>query len=211
MNTRINYLYRDRDNYKVHGMETIRGEITEKQIERICESLHGGEYFLPAMVGLPALSFGDYIPEVDHPWCELGAMSFDLTEHKPTVQMSTEELVEKFTRAAQTGWSESKLPDAQAPHNGEHQPFEVVTSYSFDETIERKRFPTYTASKQWAISDILRELSIDLLESEHTVDFHFNGDEGQIIVTGKVNDEGETTLLVEPSITTWAIAAERNG
>ena len=22
MNTRINYLYRDRDNYKVHGMET---------------------------------------------------------------------------------------------------------------------------------------------------------------------------------------------
>ena len=66
-------------------------------------------------------------------------MSFDLTEHKPTVQMSTEELVEKFTRAAQTGWSESKLPDAQAPHNGEHQPFEVVTSYSFDETILQKK------------------------------------------------------------------------
>ena len=141
MNTRINCLYRDRDNYKVHGMETIRGEITEKQVERICESLYEGEYFLPAMVS---------------------------------------------------------------------QPFEVVTSYSFDETIERKRFPTYAAAKQWAISDILRELSIDLLESGHAVDFHFNGDEGQIIVTGKVNNEGEITLFEEPSITTWEIVAERN-
>ena len=37
MNTRICYLYRDSDNYKVHNMCVIHGELTDSQIDQILE------------------------------------------------------------------------------------------------------------------------------------------------------------------------------
>ena len=37
MNTRICYLYRDSDNYKVHNMCVIHGELTDSPIDQILE------------------------------------------------------------------------------------------------------------------------------------------------------------------------------
>ena len=43
MNTKIEYLYRDADNYKVWNTCVVCGEITEQQKETIINSLDGGE------------------------------------------------------------------------------------------------------------------------------------------------------------------------
>ena len=51
MNTRIHYLYRDADNYKVQNECVILGEMTEEQEQRIIACLDEKEYFVPSRVG----------------------------------------------------------------------------------------------------------------------------------------------------------------
>ena len=53
MNTRIHYLYRDADNYKVQNECVILGEMTEEQEQRIIACLDEKEYFVPSRVGMP--------------------------------------------------------------------------------------------------------------------------------------------------------------
>ena len=48
MNTRIHYLYRDADNYKVQNECVILGEMTEEQEQRIIACLDEKEYFVPS-------------------------------------------------------------------------------------------------------------------------------------------------------------------
>lgn len=48
MNTRICYLYRDSDNYKVHNMCVIHGELTDSQIDQILECCDMGNTLSPA-------------------------------------------------------------------------------------------------------------------------------------------------------------------
>ena len=52
INTRISYLYRDADNYKMQNSCVIMGVITEAQIAEIISCLDCGEYFIPRQVGL---------------------------------------------------------------------------------------------------------------------------------------------------------------
>ena len=52
MNTRIHYLYRDADNYKVQNECVILGEMTEEQEQRIIACLDEKEYFVPSRVGM---------------------------------------------------------------------------------------------------------------------------------------------------------------
>lgn len=47
MNTRILYLYRDADNYKVPNSCVVEGEVTEDQKNSILSSLDDGCYFIP--------------------------------------------------------------------------------------------------------------------------------------------------------------------
>lgn len=101
MNTRINYLYRDADNYKMQNSCVISGTITPEQIAAIMDTLEDGEYFIPHMVGLPEQKFDTYDPQSDHPYFELGPESFELTKARTTVEMSVAELVATF--AAQKG------------------------------------------------------------------------------------------------------------
>ena len=101
MNTRINYLYRDADNYKMQNSCVISGTITPEQIAAIMDTLEDGEYFIPHMVGLPEQKFDTYDPQSDHPYFELGPESFELTKARATVEMSGAELVAAF--AAQKG------------------------------------------------------------------------------------------------------------
>ena len=98
MNTRIHYLYRDADNYKVQNECVILGEMTEEQEQRIIACLDEEEYFVPSRVGMPERKF-DTETDSDHPWFEWERI--EETGQKPTL-----EIVEKGKSA------ERKFPSA---------------------------------------------------------------------------------------------------
>lgn len=104
MNTKVEYLYRDANNYKVWNKCVIRGEISEEQIETIIGCLNCGEYFIPEQVGLPAERF-DNITESDHCWMEMDKYSFSSTDKKPTWNLEVEQLVKNFQRS-KNSWKE---------------------------------------------------------------------------------------------------------
>lgn len=98
MNTRISYLYRDTDNYKVYNECVVKGDITGEQKKTILSCLEDEENFIPHKVGLPERRFDKYDPEVDHPWFELQEGGFEPTDCEPTIEMDTDTLVEQFKR-----------------------------------------------------------------------------------------------------------------
>ena len=60
MNTRIEYLYRDADNYKVRNTAVVSGEIPAEEQTYIFENCLGDEKtFIPSKVGLPEKTFVD--------------------------------------------------------------------------------------------------------------------------------------------------------
>ncbi len=109
MNTIIQYLYRDASNYKKWNEVIIRGELSSEQLERIEACLFDGEYFVPRSVGLPEVRITDYRTDDDHCWFEWAVcdVEMEFTEACPTVDMSADELVERFEQVSQwdeTGW-----------------------------------------------------------------------------------------------------------
>lgn len=107
MNTKIEYMYRDANNYKVLNTCVVYGEISERQKDAIINSLDEEKYFIPSKVGLPEKGFSDYIPEVDHKWFELYKDSFEDTELPATVNITVEELVDNFFRWIER-WDEDR-------------------------------------------------------------------------------------------------------
>lgn len=103
MNTKINYLYRDADNYKVHNECVVQGTISAEQIAVILECLDEGEYFIPHLVGLPEKRFDTFDPQVDHPYFELSEDSFAETMESETVEVQVDELVSAFCAARGNG------------------------------------------------------------------------------------------------------------
>lgn len=114
MNTKINYLYRDADNYKVHNECVIRGEMTDEQEMRIIGSLDDELYFVPNCVGMPEEKFGSET-EADHPWFEW--CGTEPTERKPTLDIDAEELTVRFEKAG-NGWQEVRVEpnDGRIPY-----------------------------------------------------------------------------------------------
>lgn len=105
MNTKIHYLYRDKCNYKMHGYEVLRGEITEEQKAVISQCLEDGYKFVPSRVNLPEHRFASFT-EDDVPWFELYPENdFSSTTEAPTVTISLEDLVNSF-RTANGAWDE---------------------------------------------------------------------------------------------------------
>lgn len=94
MNTRINYLYRDASNYKVHNTCVVEGSFTEAQKAAIKECLDGGEYFIPSNVGLPEERFEDWNEQDDHPWFELDVADIEETDDEATVSTTAEAVYE---------------------------------------------------------------------------------------------------------------------
>ena len=90
MNTRINYLYRDADNYKMPNSCVVIGEISEAQIAEVISCLDCGE-------------FDRFDEEVDHCWFELSADGFEATENVSNVDMTVVQLLELF-RSAKNNW-----------------------------------------------------------------------------------------------------------
>ena len=111
MNTRVEYLYRDADNYKVYNVCVISGMLTQEQRQAICGCLDMGEFFIPSAVGLPENRFSD-ITEADHCWFEMCANPFEDTLAEPTVGITSDELVAAFQRC-KNNWPESEWAGCQ--------------------------------------------------------------------------------------------------
>lgn len=108
MNTKIEYLYRDADNYKTWNEVIVPGEITEDQKKVIMKSLDSGEYFIPEQIGLPIERPDDELTEADHCFCELEESGITLTDEPCTELMSVNELTERFRKAGKDGWDAVK-------------------------------------------------------------------------------------------------------
>jgi hypothetical protein len=96
-NTKFWYMYRDAANYKVHSEVVLSGTMSEEQWETIVSCCDGGEFFAPQKVGLEARAFValGYKPYDDDP--ELfEIVEYSLTNAEPTIEMTVDELVEKF-------------------------------------------------------------------------------------------------------------------
>lgn len=92
-NTRLAYLYRDADNYKVRHEVVFAGQMSEDEKMRIIASLEDGEYFFPGPLGLNDERFGSET-EADHPFFEF--CYFEETPNKPTTNISIAEIVKRF-------------------------------------------------------------------------------------------------------------------
>lgn len=73
-NIRISYLYRDASNYKKFGFVIFSNsdnlELVEVK-EKLQKLLISEEFFIPEELGLPRLSFENYVPSLDHDWHEI--------------------------------------------------------------------------------------------------------------------------------------------
>lgn len=103
-NTRIDYLYRDEDNYKQANSEVIPGHFTRKQINEIIDSLDGGSYFVPSAVGFEEIRF-DQISNSDTAWFELVnyTNAFVETDEPVTVDMTPKRSLRHSRSARGTG------------------------------------------------------------------------------------------------------------
>ena len=117
MNTKVEYLYRDADNYKENNEVIVSGEYTEDQKRAILKSLEEsdgrGGYFIPEQIGLEIHRPGDEITDADHCYCELYEYDFYLTDKEPTDDRSITELTQDFIKVGRDGWDAAKY----APEN----------------------------------------------------------------------------------------------
>ena len=116
MNTKISYLYRDADNYKVGNTAVVAGEISEEDRQYIFgHCLDDDEWFIPHKVGLPEKTFADlgykYDADADHPYFELESM--ELTDEQPTVNVTAEQLVERFKAFSDRNWMKEEADTAK--------------------------------------------------------------------------------------------------
>ena len=126
VNTKISYLYRDADNYKMRHEVVIAGGMSEEQEKAIEDSLDEGVYFIPSQVGLPDDRFGS-VTEADHPWFEW--VGVEPTANRPTLHVTAEELTAKFVDAA-NGWTES----TDAPADG-LRPYSVTVRETLSRSV----------------------------------------------------------------------------
>ena len=110
MNTKISYLYRDADNYKMSNECVIIGTLTAEQVHTIRDCCDMGEYFIPRQVGLPECRFDRYNPEADHCWFELDEDSFSETTELPTVALTATELLNRFEGCRNNWQDEAHTP-----------------------------------------------------------------------------------------------------
>jgi len=124
MKTAIPVMYRDGDNYKIHGCLVADGAITDSDREKLKASLHNGELYLPLQLGLDyyGTDWSSYDPDdCDHPWHEMGVDEIDVAEesklrlpgrHVEHVG-SVDAFVRRVAAASSVGWDSKRYsPDA---------------------------------------------------------------------------------------------------
>jgi hypothetical protein len=124
MKTAIPVLYRDRDNYKIHGCLVAYGAITDSDREKLKASLHNEERYLPLQLGLDyyGTDWSSYDPDdCDHPWHEMGVGDIEVAEdgklRLPGQHVEHVGAVDAFARrvaaASSVGWDSKRYcPDA---------------------------------------------------------------------------------------------------
>jgi hypothetical protein len=110
LNTLIEYMYRDADNYKVFREEVLEGLLTEVQIEKIKSTLEEGDSFVPQQVGLQPLQeelqkYDSKNWGVDHPWHDL--LEIKQTERESSILTTAEGFYELWTEAVKKGWNDT--------------------------------------------------------------------------------------------------------
>lgn len=108
-NTKIEYLYRDADNYKKRNECIVSGLLTAEQEQKILDCRSEGQWFIPHLVGLPEKQFDDYDVESDHPWFELYDWSFEATALPATLDMKADDLVAAFEACYACNWQEPEI------------------------------------------------------------------------------------------------------
>lgn len=98
MNTRIDYTYKNAAGFFCSESVVINGEF---QLEDIILFLKDGTEFIPNQIDWPPLNGKDL--EVDGPWHKI--LYVELTNDRPTINMTAVELLEKFEVACEEGWS----------------------------------------------------------------------------------------------------------
>ncbi|MCF6285901.1 MAG: hypothetical protein L3K26_11995 [Candidatus Hydrogenedentes bacterium] len=98
MNTRLEYMYRDGENYKQFGEVVLAGEVTIAQLK---PHLYEGGFFMPSEVGLEDLQETPYLA-CDHVWHELEETV--PIDNAPTVDISAKELLIRFKAAGRVKW-----------------------------------------------------------------------------------------------------------
>ena len=122
--TVIPVMYRDGDNYKIHGTIVAEGSITNAERESLREALDSGEYYLPLQLGLEyyGTDWSSYDPDdSDHPWHEMGVDEITVeddgdlragTNHVEHVG-PVSAFVRKVAAANSVGWDAKRYaPDA---------------------------------------------------------------------------------------------------
>ena len=99
MNSQISYQYRDASNYKVFDTVIIRGLFSLHDIEQY---LYEKEFFIPSEIGLKDLQ-PKKLTHDDHIWHEI--LEICNTNEKPTADITAEEIVLNFERAAREEWN----------------------------------------------------------------------------------------------------------
>lgn len=109
MNTRIEYLYRDANNFKAYRTIVLTGVLTASDLTEIknkCDWFDGDPKFIASEVGLPSpqedmREYG-FPTDDDHVWCEL--LEIDTTTKPPTIELTAGRLHAAFAKAA---WDET--------------------------------------------------------------------------------------------------------
>ena len=201
MNTKISYLYRDADNYKVHNECVVEGVFSEAQKSMMINSLDEGEYFIPHKVGLPEKRFDKFDPQVDHIWFELGENSFSETSENPSVSMSAEELVEAFC-LCKDRWETIAREEAlshincSARHHQERENF--VPEWTIPVSWEMSGFVKVKApSLRDAMNKVLTDESIPLPEGSYVdASFDLSMDDEDAIRTCYNNNRPDQSTFV---------------
>lgn len=99
-NTRIDYMYRDANNYKQSDHVVMAGALTIEEATAIVDGLDEEDGFVPSAVGLDDLQermVTDWEDDADHPFHEIDGIS--LTGSEPTTDMTAAEFVVRFAEA----------------------------------------------------------------------------------------------------------------
>lgn len=107
-NTKLEYMYRDADNYKVWRQVVLEGEISAEDMRKIGENLYDGEFFVPSAVGLDDLQseLGDWDWQSDHPFHTIE--SIHSTDEPPSgCAPSAAKFVERMKSRTREDWEKA--------------------------------------------------------------------------------------------------------
>ncbi len=99
-NTRIDYLYRDVNNYKQESRAVFPGALTLQQAQSMVDALDEDDGFVPSAVGLPDLqdeTVNGWNADEDQPFHEIISISLVATE--PTEAQIADDFLARFVAA----------------------------------------------------------------------------------------------------------------